>query len=224
MLFLATAAATESKWCHAELVVSRSLGRTIVPVLLEPGAKHPLVRDTQWVHVELNGQGSLRPLEVALERLNIDPLDTLGWDARLSPYPGLAAYEEDRAGVFFGRDSEIQSVLEPLRRPYGEAAERFVLIASASGSGKSSLLRAGVLPRLRRLERGWLVLPTFAPEDAPLEQLARSLAQALGPTTDWRTCHERLREGADGLKALHPLQVRRRALLGGLLHEYEATA
>lgn len=68
------------------------------------------------------------------------------WDrgALGSPFPGLAAFEADRARVFFGRDLAIRHAIQRLR----EAKASFLLIIGASGSGKSSLLRAGLAPRL----------------------------------------------------------------------------
>ena len=64
-----------------------------------------------------------------------------------SPFPGLAAFEAEQAAVFFGRDRAIDEA----RRRLAAAAERaapFLLIVGASGSGKSSLARAGLIPRL----------------------------------------------------------------------------
>ncbi|MDY0909421.1 BTAD domain-containing putative transcriptional regulator [Microbacterium sp. CFBP9034] len=58
------------------------------------------------------------------------------------PYPGLRAFGPENADLFFGRESDIELVLERL------APRTIVAIAGASGTGKSSLLRAGVLPRL----------------------------------------------------------------------------
>ena len=61
--------------------------------------------------------------------------------------PGLAAFEAEQAAVFFGRDRAIDEA----RRRLVAAAERgtpFLLIVGASGSGKSSLARAGLIPRL----------------------------------------------------------------------------
>ncbi|HEY0252090.1 MAG TPA: serine/threonine-protein kinase, partial [Kofleriaceae bacterium] len=60
-----------------------------------------------------------------------------------SPYRGLLSFEAEQRGVFFGRSREILTVVERLRR------ERFVVVAGDSGIGKSSLCRAGVLPKLR---------------------------------------------------------------------------
>ncbi len=68
------------------------------------------------------------------------------WDrARFgSPFPGLAAFEADREHVFFGRDLAIRQASERLR----QAKTPFLLILGASGAGKSSLLRAGLMPKL----------------------------------------------------------------------------
>src|SRR5215470_3882440 len=64
-----------------------------------------------------------------------------------APFPGLAAFEAEQASVFFGRDRAI----EEARRRLVSAADRgtpFLLIVGASGAGKSSLARAGLMPRL----------------------------------------------------------------------------
>lgn len=61
-----------------------------------------------------------------------------------SPYPGLLHFTRKYAPVFFGRDREVREILDRLREPGG----RFLLISGASGSGKSSLVDAGVLPRI----------------------------------------------------------------------------
>ncbi len=81
------------------------------------------------------------------------------WDRLLlgSPFPGLAAFDADRGRVFFGRDAATGQAIERLRA--AEAAPGrvpFLLLIGASGSGKSSLLRASLLPRL--------VLPGTVPE------------------------------------------------------------
>lgn len=70
------------------------------------------------------------------------------WDIEKlgSPYPGLMHFTHTYAPVFFGRDLEVGESLDRVREPEG----RFVLISGASGSGKSSLVDAGVLPRIEQ--------------------------------------------------------------------------
>jgi hypothetical protein len=105
-----------------------------------------------------------------------------------SPFPGLESFGDTDAdaAIFYGRSSEIAQVLEDLRefrangdrRAYAHAGRAYV-IQGASGSGKSSLLKAGLLPRLRR-ERGWVALRSFRPGADPLLHFAEALAKPIG--------------------------------------------
>lgn len=71
-----------------------------------------------------------------------------------SPYPGLLPFKSDEAPIFFGRDKEIRELIERLRNP----ANRFLAVIGASGSGKSSLVAAGLIPRLGEIAGGpWLL-------------------------------------------------------------------
>ena len=90
------------------------------------------------------------------------------------PYPGLLAFQDDQSGLFFGREREIDDLVERLR---GGAP---VLVTGSSGAGKSSLVRAGVLPRVRAgaLEDGttpWTTI-TVTPGARPAAALQRACA------------------------------------------------
>src|SRR6476646_2267276 len=61
------------------------------------------------------------------------------------PYVGLVPFDEKEAAFFFGRDREIEMIVANI------TAARLTLLFAPSGVGKSSVLRAGVLPRLRLL-------------------------------------------------------------------------
>lgn len=66
-----------------------------------------------------------------------------------SPYVGLAAFDAHHANVFFGRRRMQEKVLEAMRAQLDNGS-RLVLLHGASGSGKTSLLRAGVIPKLMK--------------------------------------------------------------------------
>ena len=101
------------------------------------------------------------------------------WTGRRPPFPGLEAFTEQDAGVFFGRDTESDELLERLHPTLPERAHRFVAVIGPSGVGKSSLVHAGLLPRLAHRRARWIVVPSLVPEDQPTRNLARSLALML---------------------------------------------
>jgi WD40 repeat protein/energy-coupling factor transporter ATP-binding protein EcfA2 len=100
------------------------------------------------------------------------------WNADRPPYPGLEAFTTADAGVFFGRDAEIEELLGRLNPTSQRQAERFVAVVGPSGSGKSSLVHAGLVPQLAGRRQRWVVLPAFEPEDRPIWNLARCLTSA----------------------------------------------
>ena len=62
---------------------------------------------------------------------------------RENPWPGLATFTEEQAGLFYGRDAEIRELTKRAER------NPLTVLFGQSGLGKSSLLQAGVFPRLR---------------------------------------------------------------------------
>ena len=104
-----------------------------------------------------------------------------------------------------------RSILAAMRRPAQLSREldarrvqggaKLLLIVGASGAGKSSLLKAGVLPQLSRRRGRWLTLPPIRPERTPLEALAKAIAHHLGKPDGWAVWHRRL-VGAQAIDAL----------------------
>ncbi|GAA2214583.1 hypothetical protein GCM10009850_100480 [Nonomuraea monospora] len=119
------------------------------------------------------------------------------WDpSGKPPYPGLEAFTEADAGVFFGRDEEIRDLAARFQPP---VAHRFVLVLGPSGSGKSSLVRAGLLPALQRRRERWVVVPPFTPGADPVAGLAHGLAAAL-PGMSEQAVRSELAGGVTGLR------------------------
>ena len=91
------------------------------------------------------------------------------------PYPGLRPFAIDEWEIFFGREIMTEDVVQRLLR------NGLVLVHGSSGSGKSSLVYAGVLPQLeRRRRRRKLMIKTgmMRPGRSPLRSLAAELARS----------------------------------------------
>jgi WD40 repeat protein len=94
-----------------------------------------------------------------------------------TPYLGLSAFQESDAQFFFGRESLVTELLERVK------IARFIVIAGPSGSGKSSVARAGLFHALRegRLDKSnnWL-LATMQPKGNPFLELATAIDRMVG--------------------------------------------
>jgi hypothetical protein len=118
------------------------------------------------------------------------------------PYPGLRPFEADEADLFFGRERHVDALLQRLSNSH------FVAVVGGSGAGKSSLVRAGLLPAL---EAGFVVeagsdwrVAVLRPGGAPLEALADTLLAPHVLSTDGGAPHREfalaeLRRGPRGL-------------------------
>jgi WD40 repeat protein/DNA-binding SARP family transcriptional activator len=97
------------------------------------------------------------------------------WALARNPYKGLRAFTESDAGDFFGRDGMTDELVRSVD------ARSFVAVVGASGSGKSSAVLAGLVPRLRSVEEGngWLVA-TMIPGRSPFTQFDAALAKCAG--------------------------------------------
>ncbi|RKH02123.1 serine/threonine protein kinase [Corallococcus carmarthensis] len=101
-------------------------------------------------------------------------------EPEVCPIPGLAPFTESQAALFYGRDAEVAALLGLLEEAR-VGARRWVQVEGPSGGGKSSLIHAGLLPRLRTLDARegarWRIA-TVRPSANPWEGLAQALATA----------------------------------------------
>jgi WD40 repeat protein/transcriptional regulator with XRE-family HTH domain len=157
--------------------------QSLIAVLL-PGAPEPFDATTlppplntrQWldlrsgVEIAFAAQQLARTLRGSQHSLDAPP----ALAASECPYRGLEAFDEEHADLFFGREAAVQRLLEQLK------SSRFVAVIAPSGSGKSSLVRAGLLPALRQKAMtgipDWVVCK-FTPGPAPLNALGTELLQ-----------------------------------------------
>ncbi|MEQ1696698.1 MAG: toll/interleukin-1 receptor domain-containing protein [Hyphomicrobiaceae bacterium] len=175
VLLLASPDALDSKECLREMNLAEHLEREIIVAILRD-LKNDDPRLAGWsdkqfvdlstekreytdsfeydgaihhVHFHLP---ALNAISARLVHLGIAP-GSFAWtppkkDA--GPFPGLAAFDENDAGIFFGRDAVIMAGITDLRTMRKRRSPRLLVIVAASGAGKSSYLRAGLWPRLKR--------------------------------------------------------------------------
>ena len=86
-----------------------------------------------------------------------------------SPYRGLQAFDKEHAKFFFGRQKVVSLIQQKLTQA------NFIPIIGASGSGKSSVVRAGLIPVLEK--NGWRILEPILPGVQPLAELKRAFTQ-----------------------------------------------
>jgi WD40 repeat protein len=201
VVFLASTDSVASKWCFAELSLARSMGRPVFPLRLDATAWLELLQDVQWTDLAA-GEAAFSKLWDGLQQAGLRPADSFGWNPTRSPFPGLEPFDRQDAAVFFGREREIGRLTELLTSTLLRGPGRFVAIVGPSGSGKSSLLRAGLLPRLERVTERWVVVPAMRPGRQPLRSLARSLEAAFQAAGQERRAAELLGRLGEGPASL----------------------
>jgi hypothetical protein len=163
----------------------------VIPVLL-PGAKRAersslptFLAATTWVefHDSIDDQDAFHRLVCGIRGLEpgADPGQAL-YEGQC-PYRGLRVFDVDDAPFFFGREALVQWLLNELRpAAEGQPVNRFLAIVGASGSGKSSVARAGLVAALKRDaipgSSRWPVA-ICRPGSDPLESLAVALSRAV---------------------------------------------
>jgi len=179
-------------WCRIELAYARAQGKVILPIICAPLGDKFVLPEIQAVDLVDWNSGGIERLEQRLRTITNELARGFKLDPNRPPYPGIHAFEAEDAAIYFGRDEETRTVIEKLDARRTQGGQRLLVVIGASGSGKSSLLKAGVLPQLGRRRKEWVVLPTIRPEKAPVEALAKAIAQQLGKPDDWRTWHQTL--------------------------------
>jgi TIR domain len=160
----------------------REPGFPVIPVLLtraDPALG--FLRLNTWVDLSTNvaDEAALAILCAAIRRQPPGPAglqQIAAVRAEICPYRGLHPFREEDAAFFCGREAFTEKLAEAVERT------SLVAVVGASGSGKSSAVRAGLIPRLRQTKAGrvWEVA-TLVPTDRPLHSLAAALVPILEP-------------------------------------------
>ena len=199
--------------------------RDKLPINLEPRGERRVKNVARPIEVF---RASVREADtdssVANDAAMRNPASLVPWppetDRDRAPYRGLKPLETVDAGIFFGRDAAIAEGIERIRSLRAIGGTRLLVILGASGSGKSSFLRAGILPQLEADSRHFVPLPIIRPERAALfgeNGLLGALETAL-PSRTRAEIRAAIRKGGDGVRRLL-LEVTRARVSGTFANE-----
>jgi TIR domain/AAA ATPase domain len=186
VICLLSASWESSPECIGEYRTAENLGKQIMCARLEDGTGQ---RTGEWQHCDLFTDGlpgsdvekiplrggppvvfakmGLHQLREAIRGAGIGA-ENFVWPPPSAPgrapYRGWEPFQEVDAGVFFGRDAQIVRAMDTLRGMRTTGVDSLFVVLGPSGTGKSSFLRAGLLPRLRREDRRFVLLGIMRPE------------------------------------------------------------
>ncbi|MFN5997821.1 MAG: TIR domain-containing protein [Paracoccaceae bacterium] len=177
----------DSPMCWSEFEMAERYHKAILPVVLDGELEYSeipvrITNSYQLIdRAKSPDEEFHQRLRNALSQSGTGP-ESFALPVDAHPYPGLGALTANDAALFFGRDVEVMQSTEMIRDIRATGQQKMLMILGSSGSGKSSLLRAGIWPRLNRDDRNFLALPVIRPVNAVLTGEAglwRSLAQIL---------------------------------------------
>jgi len=161
---------------------AREPGFPVIPVLLtraDPALG--FLKLNTWVDLSASVADEVA-LEILCAAIRRQPPGPLGLQqiaavrAEICPYRGLSPFREEDAAFFCGREAFTEKLAAAVERT------SLVAVVGASGSGKSSVVRGGLIPRLRQTKaRRVREILTLVPADRPLHSLAAALVPILEP-------------------------------------------
>ena len=177
LIALLSPSAVQSKWVQREILTAREQGKRIYPIMVENAREELKVteelvwlRDYQYIDFEGRYEEAFPQLLEALPGGRaIGSYDVFDVEQIPNPFKGLEAFQQRDAAFFFGREELVAKALANLRN------DNFMAIVGASGSGKSSLVRAGVIPQIRNgalPDSSHYPVLIFTPGQHPLNALA----------------------------------------------------
>ena len=198
LLVLLSPSWISSLWCRIEYSQAKALGKEIIPIIVDRGKNNEI---EDWIDNHIQQSDLTKDdnaLDYVIDRIKEIALDTqkgFKWDAHRSPYPGLVSFEEEDAAIFFGKEEDTKSVIEILNSMKNKSSPKFLNIVSASGMGKSSLLKAGVIPKLKLSYKDkWMILPTLRPTKQPLYIFTKIIAKVLNKESAFKEIYNSLRD------------------------------
>jgi len=202
MIVVCSHSTMNSNWCFAEITHAKSKGIEVFPIQIDDCKFFDILGRKHGIDWTKDADDAWKRLQRGLLRAGIDPSNSFTWDGTRPPYRGLHPFEPEDAAIFFGREDEIQQGLQILNAQKRLDNTRSLLILGPSGSGKSSLVKAGILPRIQRNEKDWVVLDVMRPHNDTLRGLEETLGKAFQQAGSDKPSEFRLASVSDLCEAL----------------------
>lgn len=163
------------KWIALERQ-TRDSNFKVIPIIL-PGGTPSLgfLAQNMWIDLREQDSDFRKLIEAAITSPLLDKDIRLLQSQEICPYLGLNSFQEEDEGFFFGRESFVKQLISKL------SINNFIAVVGASGSGKSSIVKAGLLPHLRSRQKNnesWEIV-SLIPGKSPLKSLANSFIDKL---------------------------------------------
>ena len=191
--------AIESEWVQYEIATVRERQCNIYPIIVEAGAA------VSQFGTAINFVGRYEKAfselltALATERA-VSDFDNFDAQQIPNPFKGLEAFQQIDAALFFGREEVTRQAINQLRETH------FLAVVGASGSGKSSIVQAGIIPQIRQgvIDNSdkWTILvliPGAHPLNALAQRLTPLIAHTTGKYTEQHTVRAELRQSGQVL-------------------------
>jgi len=164
---------------------------------VEPATEEHRQRQTPGIHpLKKHNKGEYIFLSPG-HPLNLPPAPPL--DVSKNPYRGLESFDEEHTELFFGRTQLVEKLENFVK------THPLTVVLGASGSGKSSLVKAGLIPQLRiKKNDKWCILPPIRPGETPLQGLNNVLRDAQLPEVKPQNPQQNLAMSIDVWAKRHP--------------------
>jgi WD40 repeat protein len=211
VVFCLSPDAIKSEWCRREVAIAYSQNKPIYPAvvveafdLLDDYPETKWMTEIQYILLQDRYEQGITELITALSGKR-DPYDDIDVSKIPNPFKGLEAFQQTDAHIFFGREDLTRKLQEHLSDDMESKSARFLAVVGASGSGKSSLVRAGLIPSLRagKLPNSdKFPIAIVTPGASPIESLTARLMPLLPSSATMDEVYDLLNRNPQSLNLL----------------------
>ena len=155
VLILCSPHSMASRWCFAEITHAKAMGKPVLPIKVAECEVDSILAGRQFLDLTADAADGYRRLERALREMLGEGFP---WDRERSPYPGLLAFQEEDAALYFGRDDDIRRLIERLNARRAQGGTKLIALLSMGAAGSASIFFAMESTLARLLTAGLMAV------------------------------------------------------------------